>query len=856
MKLQDVNNSVYPAHIREWDLEVETVREHLLKTAALCSRFLKPYGLEQTGYLLGILHDFGKVSKNFKEYLCSQYSDSPSSYIIDHSTCAAKFLWEEYKDTENSFVIEWLAMCIMSHHGGLAAYVNVNNESDFLRRLIEKKLKHYEEVKEIFFSTICSKEEIRELVQKSAEELDEVLCSIGLWRADEARSGRRIPARCLNDERCFMAGLWQKVLFSALIDADRLATSLFMSGKEMPEEAALSDICDSLIEKLEKKINSFTVRNNIDAARRKISDQCWERGAEPGRILRLTVPTGSGKTLASMRFALRQAKLYGKSRIISVIPYTTIIEQNANEIREIFVGDGEFNESILLEHHSNVARKDEIGEKSEEKDPADEGRKLWNYMTERWTAPLIFTTIVQFLNTFFAGGTRAIRKLHQIRGSVIIFDEPQMVPLKTIFLFNMMVNFLAEYMDCTIVLCTATQPILDSQETFAHAIQVNRQKRMDLVDDVNSFFEIFKRCRLEDLTRDEAGNPQKLSGSQIAQKLEEDRIRYQDVLCIVNTTAAARKIFAETKSRCRDKNAKIFHLSTKMCAEHRREVITEIRAILAHNRSVRETGSGECIPLLVISTQLIQAGVDVSFSIVYRSLAGLDDIAQAAGRCNRHGEMELGIVKIFDNGEENLASLDDIRRGGEKFLTLLRNQQMEGRPLEDLFSPTSVSVYFHNYFEGMSASKYGYNVKKEGRKESLFDLLSTNRAHKEMLEEKMKEKGGAGFLNAQDFRTAGNEFAVIEEISRGVLVPYGKGEELAALLNGGEPIKDWDAIFRSMQQYTVNLSVSEWKKIMKEEGIYWSWQGEIAILKKDFYDEEKGVLLGGEELVKQTATIV
>ena len=394
------------------------------------------------------------------------------------------------------------------------------------------------------------------------------------------------------------------MLYSCLVDADFLDTELFMKNGDTGRNSGES--MEILQNRLKNHISEWlknTDEDTINGRRTEILNNCIREGKQKEGIFRLTVPTGGGKTVASLAFALEHAVKNHKDRIIYVIPYTSIIEQNAQVFREIL---GEEN---VLENHCNVDY-----ESSEEFKPMQ-------LASENWDKPVVVTTNVQFFESLFANKSSKCRKIHNIANSVIILDEAQMLPMDYLKPCIAMLQELVDSYSASIVLCTATQPALDSFFSKNELIK-------ELCPRMEEQFSFFKRVNYQNLG--------KIRQDHLIEKLKKEN----NALCIVNTKKAAQVIYKELHGEG------IYHLSTSMYPKHRKRVLKTIRERLKN--------SEKCI---VISTSLVEAGVDLDFATVYRQIAGLDSMIQAAGRCNREGKRELSnsIVCIFDLEEFQIA---------------------------------------------------------------------------------------------------------------------------------------------------------------------------------------------------------
>ena len=794
---------IYPSHIKENHV-IQTHKEHLEAVAKLCCEFGKPFGLEKTCQLTGLLHDMGKGTCEFAAYIEYSYAhpdDRRRKGTVDHSTHGAKYIYEHYNACNGfeKFTAEWIAMAILSHHAGLQDFISLDGESDFLRRVLEKPLPTFEEGKDVFFQQIANEDAIEQLFRKAVQEV----------RALDDHIDKLMK---VDKEFHFCRGMGLKVLFSILVDADRLDTARFMTGIDPRQDWDTEELWDDFADKLKNKLANFIPVNDIDHARKTISDECLAFSKQPPGIYELSVPTGSGKTLASMRYALAHAKEYHKERILVCIPYTSIIDQNAREIRTIF-----HNNDALLEHHSNVvetfSRDESIEMESGSYDAASEFRRS---MTERWEVPVIFTTMVQLLNTLFAGGTRDIRRLHQLRNSVIIFDEIQTLPVKCTFLFNSAMNYLSRFCHDTIVLCTATQPTLQNL-----SIPIQKEAQSNIVKNLDQIFETFQRTKIED-----ACTFGGYTSEDIAGLIWQDAVKCGNVLCIVNTTATAKNIYRALKElHSTDYSAMaIIHLTTKMCPFHRKATIRFMRYLLNKKK-----------PLICVSTQLIEAGVDISFTTVYRDIAGLASIAQAAGRCNRHGELSFGLVKIFNVQNERLDKLPDIAKGAEIATNMLKTGEAS---MKDLLSPQVIQRYFNNLYVAYGSKQVSYPI--NCGKETLYDLLAYNEAGNAARKE-LKNK--AFTTNKPAFREAGKIFEVIDTQTVSVLIPYKRGKTLYLDFNSNiYAQKNIYKKLREAQQYMVNIFSYEVKALQDLGAIHELAIGGIWGLDEGYYDSKVGVV--------------
>ncbi|MEC0370667.1 CRISPR-associated helicase Cas3' [Paenibacillus chibensis] len=794
----------YIAHIRKSDDKQQTVEEHLLGVKDLAEEFGYSLNIKHITGLAGILHDMGKYSNAFREYILEavRNPDSPPKRgSVDHSTAGGRLLYNLFHtskiDPAKGILAEVVGNAVISHHAYLQDFLNPELESDYLRRVRDKDLDEFEVSERLFFNHVIGEEEFHRYVDQAAAELV---------------TFRNKPST-LNSEAKIM--FLTKFVFSALIDADRTNTRRFEeNGIQEPEEPDRQDLFNTYYIRLLDEVNALTERSTnhslINVLRSRMSEQCDGFADRPSGIYTLSIPTGGGKTLASLRYALKHAINHNKQRIIYVLPYTTIIEQNAAEVRRILQ-----DEVHILEHHSNVI---EDTDDDERMDGVLNVRQKLKLAKDNWESRIIFTTMVQFLNVFYAKGSRNIRRLHHLSESVIIFDEVQKVPVSCVSLFNEALNFLSAYGQSSMVLCTATQPALDFVE---HKLNINPDAEM--IDQLDEVIAAFKRVEIRDLATDNLFNNDRLTDF-VNEKMKDTK----SVLVILNTKTVVRKLYEQLVLTVGD--IPVYHLSTSMCAAHRKRKLGEIRLHLSNGD-----------PIVCVSTPLIEAGVDVSFECVIRSLAGLDSIAQAAGRCNRHGEREVQQVYVIDHEEENLNHLKEVKSGKQIskriLIDLKRNSSSHGG---NILSVKAMERYFHEFYTEL-ASSLNYSIPK--LRVEMTSLLTASKSENDYYQAYSRNKSQRlPLFIANSYHTAAEHFQVIDHIATSVLVPYGdEGKEIIASLNGAERIEDFSRLLRRAQQYTINIFDYELQKLLKNDGIERILDGQILVLKEGAYSEEFGL---------------
>ncbi|MDD5371345.1 MAG: CRISPR-associated helicase Cas3' [Anaerolineaceae bacterium] len=809
------------AHLRTNDREPQYLWDHLKNVSAFSGQFTNKIGLKLAGELLGLLHDLGKASKEFQNYIGSanglidvdddEFVDVEAKKgKIDHATAGTQLIYRNLfgKGHEGLIAAQILSLCIASHHSrsGLIDCLSPDGENRFKRRIEkEEENTHAEEA----WSTL-NEEEKHEVCKLLA---DDTLVDQLIEKLKSLNEGKD---RDHQDTFAFKCGLLIRYLYSCLIDADRLDTADF----ETPGNAQLRNYGEyhpwrTLILRLDEKLKEFKHKGEeigfVDDIRNQVSQSCFDFYTKPKGVYQLKVPTGGGKTLASLRFALNHAAYYQMDRIFYVIPYTSIIDQNADQVRKILEdrdGRGHILNRVVLEHHSNLT-------------PEEETRRQ-SLLSENWDAPVIFTTQVQFLESLFGSGTRSARRMHQLANSVIIFDEVQTIPVRCVHMFNLAIRFLVHGCGSTVVLCTATQPLLDKVEPAQRALMINSDQKM--ISDEENLFEKLKRVDVFDRRKIGGWNDEEVAGL-----AEQELLDKGSALIIVNTKASARSLFLAMINR---NNTDVYHLSTNMCPAHRLKVLDTIKKRLENKERVT-----------CISTQLIEAGVDIDFGSVIRYLAGLDSIAQAAGRCNRNGIRDIGNVWIVNPHKENTEKLKDIHIGIEVAERVLDEFKANPQTFNnDLLGPDAIEKYYKYYFYDRRC-EMNYPVGKSspvGRDDDLFNLLSLNRIS--VMEHQRITNNAPAIPFKQAFQTASKAFYAIDSPTRGIVVPYSKqGKDIISELCGAFDIKKQYKLIKKAQRYSVNLFPHEFKQMVDKRAIREAQEGSgILYLDSQYYSDQFG----------------
>lgn len=731
-----MTNDEYLAHVSQdngnWRLHA--LEEHLREVGRLASKMAADFEGEGWAEYAGLWHDLGKYRPAFQEYIAAKSGYAPDAHIeqaagkVDHSTAGAVHAVDTLGGAG-----QLLAYLIAGHHAGLPDWLSAEKGASALEARLNnaRKNKYLEEALQATIPT-------------------DILT----------------PSKTLSKPLGGADGLhlWLRMLFSALVDADFLDTEKFMdsSRSELRHSiCSMSNLKEKFDAYMQQKTGDDRPITKVNHWRNTILQNCRSAGQLAPGIYTLTVPTGGGKTLSGMAFALEHAVAHQKRRVIVAIPYTSIIEQTAEQYREVF-GDA------VLEHHSNLDP-----DKAEKENPSS------RLAAENWDAPIVVTTNVQLLESLYAARTSRCRKLHNIVNSVIIIDEAQLLPPDFLQPVLDSLRLLTEYYGVTLVLSTATQPALASRkDSFGRTTLRGLDAKREIISDVDKLFQALSRVEVEipaDLN-------QRTTWEELAHKLSS----YPRILTIVNSRRDARELY-----RLMPKGT--IHLSAQMCGEHRSNVIAEIKHKLKKGEKVR-----------VVSTQLVEAGVDLDFPVVYRALAGLDSISQAAGRCNREGILEKGKVVVFVPPKSS-------PKGTLLYAEQATRSAWHGHD-EDPLSHKLFDHYFRQYFNQESPDKY-----------DIIPLLTTDARQ--------------GIVQ---FRTAAERFRLIGDSGQAILVPYRKtGNELLERLQKEGPKRE---LLRKLQRYCVNVYENEFMKLRDTGAVAELFPGIWGLVISNGYDEKLGLL--------------
>lgn len=794
----------YPAHIRKVDGKkyIQTVEEHCRGVAEIAAELLSDIGLEKTAYLAGMVHDLGKFSENFKNYIeKAADGEKVQRGSVNHTFAGVRFLLEKHSDEQLSgfsdIVLEILAYAVGAHHG-LFDCVDDNNNNGFTKRIQKEGIDYLNAAQE-FLKICCSKQDIEDLLKQLEKEFLPVFNEIEKL-ADNA------DAKIQNTQITFYIGFLARLILSAIIEADRSDTSQFMNGYSEKTVKNISEIWINCIKNVEQKLNTMPLDKPINETRAQISALCAEAGNLESGIYRLNLPTGAGKTLTSLRYALHHALKHNKKRIIFTMPLLSIIEQNAGIIHD-YIG----NEELILEHHSNIVETDENDELDK--------REL---LVESWDVPIIITTMVQMLNTLFAGKTANIRRMQALCNSIIVIDEVQTVPDKMLSLFNLALNFLAKICNATIILCSATQPC------FEKTMYPLDKSVKDLITLTKEQETVFKRVWLEykgEMDCEELADF-------AAGILEENN----SLLLVCNTKNEAAVMFNLLCSKIKD--VKAFHISAGMCTAHRKETIKEMQEALENKQQ----------KVLCVSTQVIEAGVDVSFARVIRLLAGMDNIVQATGRENRNREFDgLAPGYIVRLKGEVLKGLSEIEAAKNAATNLLVKYKNSPKIYDnDLMSEKAINEYYECLYGNVNDGYHDFYI--ESVRDSILNLMSCN----ENVDSGKIPEYNKYFMH-QALKTAGGLFTVFDESSIDIIVPYNRGikiiQEVFAV--GDKDYEKLKAVLKEAKLYTVSLFKYQKIKLEEQGALIFVPNAGVYILQDGYYDELTGLNLNQSELPLQ-----
>lgn len=699
----------------------QELKKHLENVSNYAEKFAKGFDAGEMGALLGLVHDLGKYQMSFQDRIRG------SKVKVDHATLGAKVLTEYWND------LGWLhGMVVSGHHTGLKDSGSGSNRGD---NTYSSRINNYDGQDTDYSNEIIIPSSFKPKMLNGD-----------------------------NESMSFAFATYLKMLFSCLVDADWTDTEEYItdvSRKSIPYT----------IEELDKKLTSGIPVNNgssINNIRAEILNDCQKASQKEQGLFTLTVPTGGGKTLSSLSFALQHALKHKLKRVIYVIPYTSIIEQNADVIAGIL------GKEFVLEHHSQV---DETKGILEEDDIEGNIKKRIKWASENWDIPVILTTNVQFFESFFSNKPSKTRKLHNIAESVVIFDEAQMLPRELLSPSMYAISELVTNYKVTAILCSATQPAI-SQYKY------EKLKISEIISNPEELAKKLKRVEYE------------VIGKKSDEEILEIFTKNPKTLCVVNSRKHAHALHQLVSQDGRFKN--IYHLSTLMHCIHRREVLMEVKERLKKNEDV-----------ILIATSLVEAGVDIDFPVVMRSIAGIDNIIQAGGRANREGKLEKGRVLVFEPTSEagkipkviqSMASLT------KEVIEVLK---------EDAFEIKGITMYFENLYHASSS-------------DNILDA-------KNILNE-FEIKGNSYKFN---FETVAKKYKIIEDNTENIVINL--SEESRKLINELRQGIFNRETMRKLQQYSVSVYKNEYQKLLEENALEVLQNGFSILNNNQYYKGDIGL---------------
>ena len=715
--------------------EWQKLEDHLRGVTERAAAFADVFGAKNWGRCAGLLHDAGKATGAFQRRL------EGSLERVDHATFGAQLAKEK-----GGPLGLLLAYVLAGHHGGLPDGGEQESQLHF-------RLKHGR-----------VPEDVKLMIE------DDCLRDLPLpFMLHQGRGG-------------FSLTFFTRMLFSCLVDGDFLDTEEFYNPQIAAER--VRHVEHDAIKVLQKRMDAHLKHiintaqaTHVNALRKEVLFQCREKAKLPQQIFSIAVPTGGGKTLSSMAFALDHAIEHGLRRVVYAIPFTSIIEQNAQVFQEIL------GREQVLEHHCNYRETD---------DPEEAGyNRRRGLAAENWESPVVVSTNVQFFESLFSNKPSKCRKLHNIARSVIVLDEAQVIPTDYLEPCLAALRELVDHYGCTVVLCTATQPAFDDKSSLRAAFpQIN-----EIIDSPSRLFSELKRTNVNFIG--------KRTDEELAALIEAE----QQALCIVATKPQARSVFNRL-----EKGTGVFHLSTNMYPQHRRRVLEEIRD--------RLNTTDKC---LVVSTSLVEAGVDLDFPVVFRAMAGLDSIAQAAGRCNREGKMD-GLGKVFVFEAENKPRMPWLNRCVSKTAEALRC-----RADSDAMGMQVMRRYFELLFDIEDLDK-----------KKIMRLLNPKRLDKDL---------------SFPFKEVDRAFKFIEEDTIGVVVP--RDPEAQQLVQRLRYSRFPRPLLRKLQPYLVAVRSRDLVRMEASGALEMLLEGKIAILRnKSVYREDVGLVVEESDVWEVNELIV
>lgn len=843
------------AHIdRDKREKKQTLYTHLLKTGLEGKKIGEKVDVGNISFLIGLLHDIGKASLDFQDKIIKN-----SNKKVDHSSLGGLFVVKIYKsvfdeifDSKDQSIlnlksvlekdrltildlsdyINILIYTIMSHHGQYDM-VRKNEEMTYvltsLDRLkkIDKSSYRFGETSNESLDVDDFYKEVEKFYESKEIYIKDLFCQgfleyIEIFRKLK-KSSREYSENKEYEALCFYKSMFIRLLVSILKSADIKDTINAYEDIIVDENLEkLRQAEKRFEENINKKYESFgKPEGKLNILRNEISEDILKRSKEDGLgIYRLDLPTGAGKTLLSLRYGINQMNYQGKERFFYVTSFLSVLEQNASEMRRILNND-----DFVLEHHSNVVDdKDEI-ENDDRDDELDVVKK--KFLLDDWTSPVVLTTMVQFYNSLFKGKSANLTRFKSFINSVIILDEWQSIPTEFLYMTNLALNFMKIVMKTNILLSTATQPTnasvaLDHKLFYGDLDGENE----DIIDNKNYDFSAFERVKLKVY-----GDINMMYGLEDIRNLVLENLDKSNLI-ILNTKKTVRKLYDLLQSNYEDKD--LYYLTTNLTASDRLKKIEEIKKKLLKGDKI-----------CVVSTQLIEAGVDVDFDLVIRSLSGMDSVVQAMGRCNREGRRQSAFTYLInlDKNEEKTSMLKGVDERKAACKAALNTSR------RDLDIKKLTEEYFEKLYANLKGDQYSDVLKLLAEnKEVAGDFQKLNKVKKELKEVAgylYDENRKIYFDLFQSFKEAYKEFELIEDNKGTAIVDYeetkedlNKVRDLSSKLYGPDylnNLRELKKIVKKLSRHTVAISK---KDLSSCDSVL---DGKIYILPNSYYNKKFGV---------------
>lgn len=787
--------------------------EHSLNVACGCYKLGEDLGIRYMALIIGLLHDIGKADSYFQDMIQGKTKDK-----VVHSSAGAKYIFNIFKNLcikDNKYrnlvflsYIEILMYVIESHHG-VFDVIDFGKEypnNIYSRIKYDNRNSNYNYSDVEKFSETIEKEVIEEygfnleeLILQGYIEYQNIYKKLGETNLNPKKNEFHFYNHCLI--RLLLSILKNEDIFDTINAYNPIIQKTSLSTK--------NQMINFYYQMIEEEYASYpTPTSNINKVRSDISNQIRTRyDSDTNGIYRLDLPTGAGKTKVSLLYSLHQMKNNNRKRMFYIAPYLSILEQNAQEIKKTLKND-----KYILEHHSNIS---ENPNQTSSYDDTDSKDAIKEYIKDTWDQLIVLSSMVQFTNTLFKSKSANIRRFYNLSQSVIVLDEVHSLPAELTHVFNLMLNFISKVMNSNIILCSATQPSLDHsylKYKLSYGGSLGEDANLITLDDQQE--DIFKRTIVNIVN---SGRSSSVEDIYLRVKEKFDK----STLIILNTKSSVEKLYNLFKSEGYiDDN--LYYLTTNMCPKHRLDIIEEIRLKLKDDK-----------PIILISTSLIEAGIDLDFNILYRSFAGIDSIVQAMGRCNREGKLLYGQVNLINinNKEENLDMLPSIKQRKQIAEQLLKDK--EG---------FDINILNYAYFSKLYANSNNLDFKLDNGHD-LLDILSINKEARST----MDLKG----INFQAIKEASNKFNLIDNKTIPVIVYYKESalliEELIKVIREFDnfkgdidKIKDIKYLLKQLQPYTINIYSTRDidDKLINIEGFE---NFDIKILNESNYDENVGL---------------